>query len=394
MKAQWSLPTRYYVSTLIIIFSIFIIYEARELARVLIFSGVIAYLLFPFVSLLQKRFHLKRRAASNIVYFASLAVVIALPVVLVPIISSQTSEIAFDFQQIFYQAQQFLAKPIDLGWTIIDPGPAVTQFKDSILNIFSTAPQNAFTLIRSTSRGAIWAIVIMVSVYYFMTEWESIRENLIRIAPEIYREDVRRLYSQIRRVWMAYLRGQLTLMSIVAVVFIIVWSIIGLPGALYLGLLAGLFSIVPDVGPFAATVLALAVALLEGSKWMPINNFLFGLLVVVLYVALINIKSIWLRPYILGRSVHMNEAVIFVAIIAAVMFTGVLGAFIIVPVLASLGVIWNYLHARILGLEPFPDEPPASSLALSASKGAAPEADSTSRTGSAPKRNPARKKKN
>ena len=86
---------------------------------------------------------------------------------------------------------------------------------------------------------------------------------------------------------------------------------------------------------------------------MPINNFLFGLLVVGLYVVLINIKNIWLRPYILGRSVNMNEVIVFVAIIAAVVFTGIVGAFIIVPVLASLGVIWRYLHARILGVSPY-----------------------------------------
>ena len=50
---------------------------------------------------------------------------------------------------------------------------------------------------------------------------------------------------------------------------------------------------------------------------MPINNFLFGLLVVGLYVVLINIKNIWLRPYILGRSVNMHEAIVFVAIIGS-----------------------------------------------------------------------------
>jgi predicted PurR-regulated permease PerM len=126
-----------------------------------------------------------------------------------------------------------------------------------------------------------------------------------------------------------------------------------------LGLLAGLFTIVPDVGPFVATGLAVAVALLEGSNWMPVNNFIFGLIVVGLYIVLINIKNIWLRPYIFGRSIHMNEAIIFVAIIAAVIFSGVLGAFIILPILASLVVIWNYLHARMQGLPPFQDEVPA-----------------------------------
>jgi len=360
MKSEWSQPARYFALTLVIVFLVFIIYLAREMIGWLILAGVIAYLLYPFVSLLQRRFNLKRRTASNVVYFASLALMIALPIVLVPILSHQTTEITFDLQQILAQAQQYLAKPIIIAGVVLDLGSVLSQYKDAVLTVFSSAPQNAIQLIRNTSRGTLWGIIVLVSTYYFMTEWENLREGMIRLVPEPYRQDVRRLYSQIRQVWTAYLRGQLTLMFIVAVTFIIVWTIIGLPGSLYLGLLAGLFSIVPDVGPFVATVLALTVALLEGSNWLPINNFLFGLLVVGLYVVLINIKGIWLRPLILGRSLHMHEAVVFVAIMAAVIFTGVLGAFIIVPVLASLGVIWNYLYARILGLAPFQDEKYAS----------------------------------
>ncbi len=356
MKSEWSLPARYFALALVIVFFVFIVYQTREMIRPLILAGVIAYLLYPFVLVLQQRFKLNRRKASNIVYFTSLAVMIALPIVLVPILSSQINEITFDLQQVLAQAEQYLAKPIIIGGFVLDLSSIITQYKDALLAVFASAPQNALQLIRSTSRSALWGIVVLVSTYFFMTEWENLREGMINLAPENFRQDVRRLYSQVRQVWTAYLRGQLTLMLIVAVTFIIIWTIIGLPGSLYLGLLAGLFSIVPDVGPFAATVLALAVALLEGSKWLPINNFLFGLLVVGLYAVLINIKGIWLRPRILGRSVHMHEAVVFIAIIAAVIFTGVLGAFIIIPVLASLGVIWNYLHARILGQEPFQDE--------------------------------------
>ncbi len=360
MKSQWSTSARYFTLTLIIVFLVVVGYAIRELLRMLVAAGLIAYLLYPFVSLLQQHFKFNRKLASNIVYFVSLALMIALPAVLVPILSHQTSEITYDLQQTLAQAQQYLAKPIYIGGIALDLSTVISQLKDSVSTLFSPVSQNALVLIRNTSRGTLWALVILVSTYFFMTEWENIREGMIRIAPEAYRLDCRKLYYRIKQVWMAYLRGQLTLMIIVAITFIIIWTIIGLPGSLYLGLLAGLFSIVPDVGPFAATVLALAVALLEGSTWLPINNFLFGLLVVGLYAVLINVKSIWLRPYILGRSVHMQEAVVFVAIIAALIFTGILGAFIIVPVLASLGVIWNYLHARILGLPPFRDEIPAS----------------------------------
>ncbi len=81
-------------------------------------------------------------------------------------------------------------------------------------------------------------------------------------------------------------------------------------------------------------------------------------------MVLINVKNIWLRPHILGRSVHMHEGLVFIAIVAAVIFTGILGAFVIVPVLASLGVVGSYLRRRILGLPPFPDdEPPPAPVA-------------------------------
>ena len=58
----------------------------------------------------------------------------------------------------------------------------------------------------------------------------------------------------------------------------------------------------------------------------------------------------------MGRSVNLNEGLVFVAIIAAVIFGGILGALIIIPVIASAIVIGRYLRARILGLDPFPPE--------------------------------------
>jgi len=385
MKSEWSLSARYFMLTLIIAFLVFVGYQIRVLFRPLILAGVIAYVFYPLVVLTQQRFRLTRKAASNIVFFVSLALMILLPILLVPILVKQTSEIGQDIQQTLSQAQRYFAVPIYIGGIPIDLAAMIAQYRVSLSNPLSSISQNPVSLIRNTSRSTLWVLIVFGGTYFFMTEWESVREGLVRIAPEAYRPDIRKLYFQIRQVWMAYLRGQLTLMIIVAATFIVVWTAIGLPGSLYLGLLAGLLSIVPDIGPIAATALALAVALLEGSYWLPVNNFIFGLIVVGLYVVLINVEHIWLRPYILGRSVHLNEVIVFVAIIAAVIFSGILGAFIIVPVLASLVVIWNYLHARMLGLPPFLDEVPAAPVP-------APEQSGDSKVESVPARPSVKKK--
>ena len=139
------------------------------------------------------------------------------------------------------------------------------------------------------------------------------------------------------------------------VVFTIAWLVLGIPGALVLGVLAGLFTLVPDVGPFLAVMLAAGVALLEGSSWIPLSNFWVAGLVVVVYLVLINLKNFFLRPIIMGRSVHMNEGLVFIVIIVATILEGILGALLVVPVLASVTVIVGYLRRKILGLPAFED---------------------------------------
>ena len=76
------------------------------------------------------------------------------------------------------------------------------------------------------------------------------------------------------------------------------------------------------------------------------------------YFVLISIKNFWVRPLVMGRSVHMHEALVLVSILLATVLWGILGALIIVPVLASLVVIVDYLRRRILGMPPFPPTEP------------------------------------
>lgn len=398
MNERWTPATRYFVIGLVLIFLVFVGWQIREIFPPLITAGLIAYIFYPFVEMFRRRFNLRRGVVSRIVYFFSLTLMIAVPASLAPTLLRELDVVVNDLLRTFDEIEWLLAKPIVIANMQLHLNTLIPDLRNSLTTLLSILPADAFKLLETTSRGTLWFLVIVVSVYYFMTDWDRMRDWAIGLAPANYRHDIWRLYREIKTVWMGYLRGQLTLMTIVAVVFTIIWSIIGLPGALLLGILAGLFSLIPDVGPFAATALALVVALLEGSTWMPVSNFVFALIVAGLYVVLINIKNIWLRPLVYGRSVHMHEGIVFVSIIAAVVFAGIIGAFIVVPVLASLGVIGRYIHARLLGLPAFDDEEPASPADTSTSlreaslrDSANPEPAAPTPAESKPKRTPARK---
>ncbi len=205
-------------------------------------------------------------------------------------------------------------------------------------------------------------MVIIITAYHLINDWDKLRDWLFRLAPKAYQEDMRRLYTEITNIWSIYLRGQIVLMVILGVVYALAWSVIGLPGAFLLGALAGLLNIIPELGPFIAAVLALSVALVEGSTYLEISNMWFAFLTLGVYVILNYGKNIWLLPKMFGRSLKLHDGIIFIAIITAVVINGILGVLIVVPLLASVMVVGKYLRRRIFGLPPFPEDDPEEEL--------------------------------
>jgi len=354
MTKKWSIEARFFTLGLLTLLGLLVAWWIRDLFQPIIGARLIAYLLDPFVELLQHRVGMKRKLAANLVYFLSLAIILATPAALLPVLDDELRTVAADLFEMLDTIEATLAHPFQVGLFTVRLNGLVPALKASMSALTTPVLENTLVFIESISRNALWALVVLVGGYYFLTEWDRVREWLIHQAPSAYRTDARRLYLEIKKIWVAYLRSQLTLMAIVGVVFTILWAIIGLPGALILGILAGLFTIIPDVGPFVGGLLAVVVALLEGSTWLPLSNFWFGVLVAALAGGFIGLKNIWLRPRVFGRSVNLNEGLVFVSIVAAVIFTGIVGAFIVVPVLASAVVIVRYLKQRILGLPPFP----------------------------------------
>lgn len=358
---QWSLPFRYVMGIIIFVcVAAFFIY-AGEAVTMFVIAGFAAYLISPAVVFLTERTKLSRTVAVNIVYFTALIVLVGIPATLTPIFFDEIQLVAQDLLELSQELSSFLSEPIRMGGMVLhleQVGEGMAHFQE---NMLTPLPEEALELLEATSINVLWILIILVSVHLFMSEWPRIRAWLIRLAPESHQDEMTELYNRLRNVWMAYLRGQIVLMVVVGVVFTIAWIVIGIPGALVLGVIAGLFTLVPDVGPTVAAALAVGVALLEGSTWIrlsddPItNNLIVGAITLVTYLILINLKNFFVRPIIMGRSLHMNEALIFVAILSATILWGILGALLIVPVMASVAVIMEYLRRRVLGLPPFED---------------------------------------
>ncbi|MFC2029060.1 AI-2E family transporter [Chloroflexota bacterium] len=354
MKKNWKQETRIIVLVVGILLIGLIAWYIRDLFSPLIISGLIAYLLNPSVNMIKNRFkRVPHGLAVSLVYFIGLIVVVAIPATLVPILIGEIEGLVDNLQNLPELVSDLVSQPLVILGYSIDISSYLPDFTDSFNSFLGDIPSNALHLIESTSRNAGWFLVILVSTYYLLLDWNRVRCWMAGIPSKKYYWDYVHLYIQIKRVWSAYLRGTLALMLIVGIAFSLVYLIIGLPGALIIGVLAGLLSIIPELGPFISAAIAVAVALLQGSTILDISNFWFAVIVGLIYVILINIKGIWLRPKVMGRSVNLHEGLVFVAIMAAIIFQGILGALIVIPVLASAVVIGRYVRRRLLGVPPF-----------------------------------------
>jgi predicted PurR-regulated permease PerM len=359
MRTQWDVPFRYIILIFLLLIAVAVLWYIREIFQPLLTAGLIAYFLSPAVNVAMLRLRIRRKTAANLVYFMSLTIFVTILVTAVPILFDELQSVSADVVQGFNDLEASLQGAVVIGGIPFRFNTLTPALRESLAGMIVPAPENALRILEVTSRNFLWLIVILVTTYYLMTDWEKFRGTIIQLAPKNEQADLNQLYRRIREVWMGYLRGQIRLMVILAILYSIAWLSIGLPGAFALGVLAGLLNLLPEIGPFVIAVLATIVAYLEGSNFIPVSNFWFAVITLGVYLILNNFKTIWLQPRILGQSVFLHDGVVLVAIIAAIVLQGVLGVLLVVPLLATVVVIGKYIRHRLLGLSPFGDEGPA-----------------------------------
>ncbi len=351
----WSDRLRYFIFAAYLLLIGLLVWWIRAALTPLVIAGLIAYLINPLVNYLVDKTRMKHSVAVGLVFILSIASLIAVPAFIVPIWLDEIQSLTNNLDIIYRDLQARTATPIEFLGLTIRLRDYIPDFSVLVSEGLTNFTGDAFHLLEATTRNLLWVLVILVTVFYLLRDWHRLRDWILGLAPSKYHHDFRFIYREITKIWRGYLRGNLALMGVVGIIFTIAWTVMGVPGALILGLIAGLLTIIPDLGPAIAAVLAVLVALVEGSTFLPISNFWFGVLVFGVYLILINIKNIWIRPRIFGRSVHMHDGIVFVSIIIAVVIAGILGALIVVPLLASLGVVGRYIWRRIMDEEPFPE---------------------------------------
>lgn len=356
MSKEWSNATRYFIAALVLIFGIWFLYSARAMIPPLAIAALLAYVLNPLVTFVNKQARLRRTWVVFLVYLLSL-IALALGVfILVQYLSQETNQLVMDLQE---TADQIQSKYLGVSFTILNTRIAASSFIPASTAFVTDAirPDLMVDIVQSASTNIGWVIVVFVAAYYLLNDWDRLRGWMFKWAPPDYEGDIKRIYAELQLVWSRYLSGQLRLSLIVGLLTGIAAGLIGLPGAIIFGLLTAVFDVLLSVGPVIVTVSAAIVALLAGSSVLPVSNEVFALIVLAAFGAVQALENVWLRPRIMSSSLNIHPAVVFISIIASLALAGILAALIIVPVLASVGVFSRYLYCKLFKIDPWQDFP-------------------------------------
>ena len=187
------------------------------------------------------------------------------------------------------------------------------------------------TLLGGAASLASWfgqAAFVLILSLYFMLGYQRVGAGVLRVIPRSWRPTVQTLSEDVSVSFGGYLRGQLLIGLAVGLLIALGLSLLGIPNALAIGLLAALLNIVPYLGPVVAAVPALLLAVPGG--WLTV------LLVTAVFVAANQLESSLLSPYVLGKTTHLAPAAVLLAILAGLTLGGLVGALLAIPTVTLL----------------------------------------------------------
>ncbi len=177
-------------------------------------------------------------------------------------------------------------------------------------------------------------VLALVISLYLLVDGPRFGQRSLAIIPPQHRTKALFLQDNVARVLGGYLRGQLTLAVIVGVLAGVGTALLGLPYAVVLGVLAGLFELVPMFGPILSVVPAVVVAL-----FMPFPTVVWVLL---FFLVIQQVENNVLAPRISGHAVGLHPLGAMFALLAGFQLAGLLGGLFAVPL---AGVLWVLLGA-------------------------------------------------
>lgn len=339
-------------------FVVAVLWGARGVLGPYIVGLVLAYLLAPLVKVFERGWRwvgernrrlkffarIARPLAMAFTYLLVIAALVGFSALIVPMIVEQGEALWAERESVW----EYLSRVGDdvIAQYRLLPVQIQTQIEDTLADFAQQLGQIVRQAVEGTAVAISYTLTLVAAIliipfwtFYLLLDAEELRDTAVRTIPSPIREDILCIARLVDSALGAYLRGQLFLGLIIGVVSTIVFTLMGVRFAIFLGLIAGLFELIPNIGPTLGAIPAILVALTQEP--------ILALWVTIYAAGVQQVENIFITPRVVGRSVQLHPVVVMVVLVVGGEILGLAGLFLAPVTTAILRDFFRYIYYRV-----------------------------------------------
>jgi predicted PurR-regulated permease PerM len=314
------------------ILALWLLVMLRDVIMLLFLGIVIGTALAPAVERLRA-IGLRRDWSMQIAFSIMIAMLVGIVVTLVPFITSQATLAYSQFPRGYRSYYASIANsPSRLSRFVAERLPA-DPFASAVAASDAELADQVSSMLPSVTNTALATVFVLLLAYYWVYYRQHAVQSIALLFPTNWRDDALQFWLQAEQKIGAFVRGMVILSVVMGILSWIGFSLIGLPNAFTLAIIAGLLEAVPYVGPLILAVIAGIVGLSVSPQ--------LALLAIVVSSILQFLEGNLLVPRVMDREVGVHPVITLLAIGIFADVFGLLGALLAVPLAAIIQLVFD-----------------------------------------------------
>lgn len=322
-----------------------LVYLLAPILMPFISAAILAYIADPVVDKLERK--MSRTIAVSVVFFIFTLAALLLILILLPMLEKQIVLLAEKLPLYIDRAQNvlvpWLKDRLGLDVALMD----FNTLKQSLSSYWKTAGGIAASVVSSISRSGLvlfgWIanfLLMLVVTFYLLRDWDILVAKIHALLPRKSEKMVVIFAKESDQVLGAFLRGQMMVMLVLAMVYTLGLKLAGLDMALLIGGMAGLVSFVPYLGFIVGIVVASIAALMQ---YQDVIHLLY---VAIVFMVGQMLEGMLLTPWLVGDKIGLHPVAVIFAVLAGGQLFGFVGVLLALPVAAVIAVALRHMHER------------------------------------------------
>ncbi len=362
---RWGAMTKLVFSLTLLVIVAALLVRFQALIVPLLLAFVLAYLFYPIATTLDRIPRLSWRMAVSLMYILLLIIIASLITLggysLVPQIQSVVSLVENSIVEVPSLLNDAViwfnqTSPIPVDLSAINLDEIGQQLLSYVQPVLGSTGQVLGTVASSAASFFGWGAFILIVSYFIMTESGGLRGNLLKLEIPGYVDDIKRLGSELQRIWNAFLRGQMIVFSLAFIFYLFALSALGVRYAIGLALLAGISKFLPYIGPAIVWITLGLVSYFQPFQLFGLSPLVYTLLVFAVALLFDQLLDGFITPRIMAQALSVHPAAVLVSALVFADLLGVFGIIIAAPMLATFILFGRYTMRKMLDQDAWPEQ--------------------------------------